>query len=100
MKSISSCLIIVILFSSCNEGSTNEKTVFVTDTTRVQDTIIFVKDSTMATTFADSLPSGAYQGMFPCDGCDGIQQTIIFATDKTYKEERMLWGKNETPKSS
>ena len=100
MKFIFPCLIISIIFFSCDEGSTNQKTIFVTDTTKVQDTVIFLKDSTMATTFADSLPSGAYQGMFPCKGCEGIQQTIIFNDDKTYKEEQMVWGKNAIPKTS
>ena len=93
-------LFIVIIFYSCDDGNTKQETVFVTDTTRVQDTVIFVKDSIMATTFADSLPSGAYQGIFPCKGCEGVQQTIVFNDDKSYKQEQMVWGKDAMPKTS
>ena len=51
------CLITVaFIVVSCKQTPVKEKTVFVNDTTRVQDTIIFIKDSTMAAAFADSLP--------------------------------------------
>lgn len=93
-------VIITILVLSCNQPPANEKTVFVNDTTRVQDTVIFVKDSTMAASFADSLPSGAYQGMYPCKGCEGIQQTILFTADKKYRLEELTWGKSSVPKKS
>ena len=99
MKSI--CLIInAIIIFSCNQSPTKEKTVFVNDTTHVQDTVIFVKDSTMAAAFADSLPIGAYQGMYPCKGCDGVQQTILFTQDKKYRLEEITWGKASIPKKT
>jgi uncharacterized membrane protein len=99
MKSI--CLISVsIIIFSCNQTPVNEKTVFVNDTTHVQDTVIFVKDSTMAASFADSLPNGAYQGMYPCKGCEGIQQTILFTPDKKYRLEELAWGKSAVPKKT
>jgi uncharacterized membrane protein/uncharacterized lipoprotein NlpE involved in copper resistance len=99
-------LAVFLIFHSCDNGSTRQDSiadtsnVSVTDTTRVQDTVIFLKDSTAATSFADSLPSGAYQGMFPCKGCEGIQQTIVFNDDKTYKQEQLVWGKDAVPKTS
>ncbi len=99
MKSICIIIVVIIIFS-CNQTPTNEKTVFVTDTTHVQDTVIFIKDSTMAANFADSLPDGAYQGMYPCKGCEGIQQTILFTPDKRYKLEELTWGKSPTPKKT
>src|SRR5688572_22427097 len=92
------CIALITCFFSCNETPPKEKTIFVTDTTRVQDTVIFIKDSTMAQTFADSLPLGAYQGMFPAKGYEGIQQTIIFSPDKKYTREEMLWGTSSLPK--
>ncbi len=85
-------------FFSCNETPTKEKTIYVTDTTTVQDTVIFIKDSTMAQIFADSLPKGAYQGIFPCKGCEAIQQTISFSADKKYNREEMQWGSVSLPK--
>jgi uncharacterized membrane protein len=99
MKSICVIIIVIIIFS-CNQTATKEKTVFVNDTTHVQDTVIFIKDSTMAANFADSLPNGAYQGMYPCKGCEGIQQTILFTPDKRYKLEELTWGKSPMPKKT
>ena len=61
---------------------------------------MFAKDSATALMLADSLSSGAYQGMFPCKGCDGVQQTIIFNNDKSYKQEQIIWGGNAMPKRS
>ena len=89
-----------LIILSCNQTPTKEKTVFVNDTTHVQDTVIFVKDSTMAVAFADSLPTGAYQGMYPCKGCEGIQQTILFTPDKKYRLEELTWGKSSIPKKT
>lgn len=105
MKSAAYFLFITLIFYSCDSGGVRETfkdttNILVMDTTRVQDTIIFLRDSTMATTFADSLPSGAYQGMFPCKGCEGIQQTIVFNDDKSYKQEQLVWGKSAIPKTS
>jgi hypothetical protein len=88
------CLIILsgFIILSCNQGPVKERTVFVNDTTHVQDTVLFIKDSAMAADFSDSLPDGAYQGMYPCKGCNGIQQTILFTPDKKYKLEELAWG--------
>jgi uncharacterized membrane protein len=91
--------LIAILIISCDQTPA-EKTVFVNDTTHVQDTVIFIKDSVMAAAFADSLPDGAYQGMYPCKGCEGIQQTILFTPDKKYRLEEVTWGKSSMPKKT
>lgn len=87
-------------FFSCNEAHPGEKEPVVKDTTVVVDTVVFVKDSTVVLNYDDSLPLGAYQGIFPCPDCDGIQQTILFTNEKIFKQEQMVWGKNETIKSS
>lgn len=99
MKRGFTILCCIIIFYSCNEPvkQKKEETVYVSDTTRVQDTVVFIKDSTMAQTFADSLPDGAYQGMFPCKDCEGIQNTIIFSSDKNYSREEMPWGSPAKP---
>ena len=99
MKFIATITVIAIIFFSCNGGSQNEKAVFANDTTKIKDTII-VRDSLEISAIADSLPLGAYQGIFPCKDCDGIQQTILFNVDKTFREEQMTWSKNESPKIS
>lgn len=99
MKFIAAITVIAIILFSCNESPQTKKTVVKKDTTKIQDTII-VKDSILNSTIADSLPLGAYQGIFPCKDCDGIQQTILFNSDKTFREEQMIWSKNEAPKIS
>ena len=106
MKFVFYLLFIGIIIYSCDEGGAKletvakQETVYLTDTTSVQDTVIFLKDSVVATNFADSLPSGAYQGMFPCKGCEGIQQTILFNDDKSYQQEQLAWSKDAVLKAS
>ena len=99
MKFIAAIAVIAIIFFSCDNGSQNEKPVVVRDTTKIKDTI-FIKDSLRDSTINDSLPLGAYQGIFPCKDCDGVQQTILFNANKTFREEQMIWSKNEAPKIS
>ncbi len=99
MKFIAAAAVIGIIFFSCDNGSQNEKAVVVKDTAKIEDTI-FLKDSLKDSTIEDSLPLGAYQGIFPCKDCDGVQQTILFNADKTFREEQMIWSKNEAPKIS
>lgn len=95
MKFILIITVIAIIFFSCNENSPIKKTV-IKDTAKIQDTII-VKDSVLNSAIADSIPVGAYQGVFPCKDCDGIQQTILFNDDNTFREEQRIWSKNESP---
>ncbi|KAA9041945.1 hypothetical protein FW778_08000 [Ginsengibacter hankyongi] len=99
MKFISAITLIAIILFSCNGSPPAKRTVIIKDTTKIQDTII-VKDSILSSTIADSLPLDAYQGIFPCKDCDGIQQTILFNSDGTFREEQMIWSKNESPKIS
>jgi len=98
MKFRAILLLMGVAFFSCHEAPRGEQEPIIKDTT-VKDTIVFVKDSTMALNYSDSLPLGAYQGIFPCQDCDGIQQTILFTKEKVFKQEQMAWGKNETLKS-
>src|ERR1700690_399307 len=99
MKFIAMSMVIATILFSCNEDSQNKKKIVVKDTTKIRDTIV-VKDSVQSSVISDSLPLGAYQGIFPCKDCEGIQQTILFNADKTFREEQMIWSKNESPKIS
>lgn len=99
MKSLIILLIFfVTLLPACKEQDQKTKTIFVTDTTKVTDTVIFIRDSLAARVFADSLPSGFYQGMFPCDGCEGMQEIIFFGSDKKFRLEEQPWGKTAKAK--
>ncbi len=97
MKLICLFLLCIILYS-CNQDTSQEKENYVADSTKVSDTTITLKDSSNLEKLADSLPGGAYQGIFPCTGCKGLQQTVIFYNDKTYEEEQSMLGKNNSPK--
>ncbi|HSQ43924.1 MAG TPA: copper resistance protein NlpE N-terminal domain-containing protein [Ginsengibacter sp.] len=99
MKFVPAIILFAIISFCCNETPPAKQPVIIKDTTEIQDTII-VKDSVLSSAIADSLPLGAYQGIFPCKDCDGIQQTILFNSDKTFREEQMIWSKNEAPKIS
>ncbi len=92
-------LFLLTIFNSCNEGG-EQKTEYASDTTKVQDTAITIKESVIGAELPDSLPSGTYQGVFPCKGCEGIQQTIVFKDDKSYEQEQVVWSKNSMPETS
>lgn len=101
MKLIATYAAAAILMFSCNGGgdSQTETTDPILDTTEIRDTVVVNKDSTRETPRPDSVFSGAYQGIFPCPDCDGIQQTILFNPDKTYRQGQVIWGENEFPKT-
>lgn len=98
MKFIAAITATVAMLLACNGAPNKDTPDLVKDTTESSDTIPFPKDTATVLFRRDSLSSGAYQGIFPCPDCDGIQQTILFNTDKTYKQEQVLWGKNELSK--
>jgi uncharacterized membrane protein len=86
---------IIILLHSCDGGIAD----VASDTNRFRDTLS-INNSNMNASFVDTLPSGAYQGVFPCKGCKGIQQTIFFNDDKSFLQEQKMLGKETTPKTS
>lgn len=76
------------LFSDKSESSD-------TVTLKSTDTITVTKDSIITPPITYSIPAGFFQGMLPCNGCEGIQQTIFFETDNTYKLEELNWGSKQ-----
>ncbi len=44
-------------------------------------------------------PQGIYQVMLPCTGCKGIEHTVSFNSDLTYRLEEEKWGVNELKKT-
>ena len=93
-------LFFCVIRFSCHEAQESEEGSLVTKDTVAGDITILVKDSSITLNNSDSLSLGAYQGIFPCPDCDGIQQTILFTKEKVFKQEQMVWGKNEILKSS
>ncbi len=44
-------------------------------------------------------PQGIYQVMLPCTGCKGIEHTVSFNADLTFRLEEEKWGINELTKT-
>lgn len=97
MKYLFLFLVGIILYG-CNQNGSQEKDGFMADSTTVADSAVTLQDSSNAKQIANILPEGAYQGIFPCAGCKGLQQTVIFYNDKTYEEEQATIGDNTIPK--
>jgi uncharacterized membrane protein len=92
-----STFLLILVISACKEPQQKTKTVFVTDTTKVADTVVFIREPRPDESFPDSAPSGMYFGMLPCNGCDGIQQIILFDSGRSFRQEELLWGKQTRP---
>ena len=81
--------LLFILFISCK--SQRQDTVAIpTDST----TNVAYNSDSIIPSVADSAVAGAYQGIFPCHDCEGIQQTILLDLDHTYAQEQIKWEKN------
>lgn len=94
---LTNCFIIALLCCSCNIFSDKPKTPS-DSTTIIRDTLVLTRDSLVRVAVGDTSVIGFYQGMLPCKGCDGIQQTILFTMDSMYKLEEKNWGKNQVSK--
>lgn len=99
MKTMVQIIFIYMFSFSCTQNNSGEIQT-VAESTYTQDTLVIVKDSSKSTSGLDSLLPGAYQGIFPCGDCKGIQQTVLFKKDNTYKQEQVAIGKEESPKVS
>jgi uncharacterized membrane protein len=71
----------------------------VAEKTVVTDTMVVVRDSIINANTFDTIPSGFYQGMLPCKGCEGVQRTILFTADH-FKMEELNWGKGTPAKKT
>lgn len=91
------CLLILL---SCNQKTGNVESEVVADSIISTDSTIVVNDSSSFKLFKDEIYPLAYQGIFPCSGCEGIQQTILFNRDHTFAEEHVRMQKDPKPKKS
>ena len=79
-------ILLIIISAGCNTVSTPEKKhVLVSDTTHIQDTMLVIKDSSIQTAFADSIPLGAFQGSDSQN--PGSLITILFNKEHRYFEQ-------------
>lgn len=85
------------VFFSCGNNSLN--TPVETDTTTA-DTVNYAAntDSLLMNTNTMQPPEGIYQGVLPCTDCKGIEHTVLFRPDLTYRLQELKMGKKgETP---
>ena len=87
-----------IILYSCNQDASEEKNKSLIDNVEIKDTTIALKDSSNSENLTYNPIIGAFQGILPCTGCKGIQQSIIFYNDKTYEQEQVMLGKNNMVK--
>ena len=92
-------LFCLLVFLSCNQKTRNVEREVVADSIIPPDSAVVI-DSSSITLFKDEIYPVAYQGIFPCDGCDGIQQTILFNRDHTFVEEHVKKQQNPEPKKT
>ena len=106
MKYFSLIFFVLFVLASCNEESISKETTSEQTNTTTGPTIrinaqIPETDSLVSPAFADSMVTGAYQGMFPCKNCEDAQKTILFNMNHTYLQEQMEGEKNSrTTRSS
>lgn len=89
-------LLAILALTSCDEFRNTDNTDPDT-TSRTSDTVVVVKDS-LVYPKGDTTLGGFYSGMLPCNGCEGIQQTILFTNDDQFKQEEFNWGISKQPK--
>ena len=100
MSTVLKFIFVLFLLSSCANQRNYDSQLPNKDSTVTQNTIAVEKNSTHPVQFLDSLLPGIYRGTFPCEDCIGIQQTILFKKDKTYRQEQVEMGKTRWPKTS
>ena len=89
------CFIGLTLLISCNnEGTTvtPQQDSFKKDGTILNDTTTVTLDTFQKPTKS---PVGFYQTTLPCKDCKGIEHTVLFNPDLTYRLEEKSWGKNK-----
>jgi uncharacterized membrane protein len=99
MKFIYSLFCLLALLS-CNQKTGTIEPEIIADSTISNDSTTVVNDSSSIRLFKDDIHPVAYQGIFPCNGCEGIQQTILFNRDHTFAEEHVKLQKEPKPKKS
>lgn len=91
-------LLFSCLLLACNNDSL--RTTDIQADSSFTDTINYAvnKDSLLLATNTIKPPEGIYQGVLPCDGCKGLEQTVYFNPDLTYRlQEVKLGKKGEVP---
>jgi uncharacterized membrane protein len=86
-----------LIFSACNNDSLQTTTVD-TDST-FTDTINYATntDSLLMANNTMRPPDGIYQGILPCDGCKGLEHTVLFNKDLTFQLQEAKIDKKAAP---
>jgi len=92
----------ILLFLSCNNDAGTNNTVsdpVTKGSSQMKDSLPFAQDSNSQMKIKS--PEGIYQTTLPCTDCKGLQHTIAFYKDKTFRLEEEKWGgKNSLSKTT
>ena len=88
-------MLATVILGACNNDSLN--TTVQTDTV-ISDTVNYAanNDSMLLNTNTMQPPEGIYQAMLPCPDCKGIEHTVLFEPDLTYRLQEIKLGKKGT----
>jgi len=100
MKKYLYCLLIcALLFQSCDSGdqgetkASSEETLSSEDTSNTEDAI-----ADPAHNSRNALDwHGTYEGVLPCEDCEGIQTTITLEENDRFSRKLIYTGKSKTP---
>jgi uncharacterized membrane protein len=87
-------LLLLLVALACSQPKEPPPPTVITDTLKAgsaRDTV-FIDSSEGAPVL-----SGFFQGMLPCDGCEGIQHTLLFYGDRLYRAEVLRWAPKASP---
>jgi len=88
------CLFPVFLYSCTGDVSVTPTTDSANqDSNLMNDTTTMTLDTFQKNT---KTPNGIYQVMLPCTDCKGIEHTVSFNPDLTYRMEENKWGKKSS----
>ena len=99
MRTVAKYIVAFSLITSCAHQTNSDKRPPNTDSRFTKTELGVEKNSVHPVNSLDSALPGIYRGTFPCNDCDGIQQTILFNKDNTYRQEQIETGKSGSPKT-
>lgn len=89
------CLLAPFFLPACDTPSANNHP-FSSDTTETDTTNYALNDDSVKLTLANPKPpEGFYQVMLPCTNCKGIEHTVLFNPDLSFRLEEKVMGSNE-----
>lgn len=91
------CLLGIIICCACNASTNSDANGTVRDTTGLIPDSTAVYDTLVQVSPRDTVLFGFYQGMLPCQDCQGIRHTLMIKDSGRFKLEEFVLGKDMFP---